>query len=73
MTTRRPASRTLAVACLAALGLSAVGCAETRTLRESHAPTYSYMHDADARAEVDLWPQVPTAAGYEVVAISERE
>lgn len=49
------------------------GCQRTQPLRVTHAPTYSYMHDADARAEVALWPEVTTAAGYDVITVSERE
>lgn len=55
------------------LGGSALGCQNKPPLRITHAPTYSYMHDADARAEVELWPDVPTAAGYDVISISERK
>lgn len=41
---------------LGLLGSGSVGCAGSAPVRVSHAPTYSYMQDADARAEIDLWP-----------------
>lgn len=41
---------------LGLVGSVSVGCAGSPTVRVSHAPTYSYMQDADARAEIDLWP-----------------
>jgi len=57
---------------LAVLGLASVGCAQQRPPRVTLAPTYSYVHDADALAEVERWPEVPTAVGGRV-AIVEQE
>ncbi|MEM9882144.1 MAG: hypothetical protein AAF800_04415 [Planctomycetota bacterium] len=58
MNRRHPAIPALA---LAALGLTAVGCSHRPTPRVTHAPTYSYLQDAEALAEIDLWPVTPLA------------
>ena len=65
-------------AALPALGLVLVaglgtGCQAKQTLRATHAPTYSYIHDPEALAEVELWPEMTTVSGYEVISVSERE
>ncbi len=44
-------------------GLASVGCSESQSIRISHAPTYSYLQDPDAMAEVALWPSVPGSPG----------
>jgi len=43
-------------------GLATGGCSSKPSVRISHAPTYSFMNDPDARAEVELWPAMPGEA-----------
>ncbi|MEM8738589.1 MAG: hypothetical protein AAGG38_08950, partial [Planctomycetota bacterium] len=46
----------LALALIGLAGLAAGGCASAPVPRESLAPSYSFMQDPQARAEVELWP-----------------
>ena len=63
--TSRPSAAALAV-CLAAL--LSVGCTARPAARASHAPTYSYVHDPLAAAEVASWPQMQASAPVQQVA-----
>lgn len=54
-------------------GLASVGCGESRSVRISHAPTYSYLQDPDALAEVALWPSAPEAtASHDLLAARDE-
>lgn len=53
---------TAALASVALLGTLG-GCSQRPTPRVSIAPTYSYMHDETAMAEIELWPQPYVAEG----------
>ncbi|MEM9883886.1 MAG: hypothetical protein AAF800_13320 [Planctomycetota bacterium] len=59
--TRRPRLNLVAALALAGLGVGPLGCSHRPTPRVTHAPTYSYLRDAEALAEVDLWPVAPFA------------
>lgn len=48
--------------------LAAGGCAPTPTARVSHPPTYSYVHDPVAAAEVASWPDMQASAPVPQVA-----
>ena len=51
--------RLLAALSLCLPAVFGLGCGTAPAERLSHAPTYSYLNDAEARAEIDLWPAVP--------------
>ncbi|MEM9914400.1 MAG: hypothetical protein AAF911_05520 [Planctomycetota bacterium] len=55
--------RTLAVMACVLAAWTATGCGTAPTIRISHAPTYSYLQDPEARAEIELWPAIPGEAG----------
>lgn len=65
--------RVSAVAALALLCVAVVGCSSRTAPRLSHAPSYSYHQDPDARAAVEHWASVSRSADNPIaVAASNR-
>ncbi|MBB6431282.1 hypothetical protein [Algisphaera agarilytica] len=63
------ASLVLALGLFGSLG---VGCTSAPTIRISHAPTYSYLQDPEARAAVELWPALP-GEGQSLAAVDQDD
>ncbi|MEM9419053.1 MAG: hypothetical protein AAGA25_08410 [Planctomycetota bacterium] len=59
------------VVALGLLGSLSVGCTTEPTVRISHAPTYSYLQDPDARAAVELWPAM--AGEGQSLAVADQD
>jgi hypothetical protein len=68
------AARLALLTCLPVV-LASIGCSTPRHTRATVAPTYSYVHDLEAREEVEFWasldaPATETAGRF---ALADRE